>query len=370
MTRDRITFQSQVLYVGSGQTGTHGDNDLVPTEVQKTQLLNITSDVNREPVDEFGRLAALGYTSTHSPLAIMRMSYFLGKGENENALGFNTDGTKNFLNISGIKKNFYLLTVAEKDDAVQSDNYTAAERKKHFVVGLGNGLLTSYTVEAEVGGIPTSTLDYEGANLLFMTGSSGIPNPAVNTDTMCVRPGSVTIPAASTGTANTPVLRPEDISLDFGSELLAEGGPILPGNTAPSLQEIYINNFTIEVNLTVEEEEALGGGPQKEFEAPIDIDFSCRAILTDIHSGNLINEICTPTPRDITINLKPPCVGCSGANTNASAMKFTLKGAVFEGQSIVSTLEEEAMIDLRFTTQLGAQTATGNGLLISGTYIK
>tara|TARA_R100000808_G_scaffold21917_1_gene47471 strand:+ start:4180 stop:5292 length:1113 start_codon:yes stop_codon:yes gene_type:complete len=369
MARSRITFQSQALYVGSGQSGANGDADLVPTEIQKTQLVNIDSDVNREPVNEFGRLAALGYTSPHSPIGLLRTRYFLGKGENEHALGFSVDGTKNFLNISGIKKNFYLLTVSEKKDAVQAANYTEAEREKHSVVALGNGMLTNYQVEAEVGAIPSTTLDYEGANILFVTGSSGIPNPAVNTSTMCLRSGVVTIPAASTGTANTPVLRPEDITLDFGPSLLAEGGPVLPGNTAPSLQEVYISEFNINASLDLEEEESLGGGPKKEFEVPVDIQFNCRALLTDVHSGNLINEVCSPTPRDITINLKPPCLGCSGANTNDPSMKFIIKGAVFEGQSIVSTLDEEAMIDLRFTTQLGAQTQTDKGLIISGSYI-
>jgi hypothetical protein len=368
MSRQRITFQSQVLYAGSGQTGANGNADLVPIPLEKTQLVNINSETNTEPIDEFGRLAALGYTSVSSPLGVMRLQYFLGNGKNESALGFNIDGQRNFLNISGVERNFYLLTVAEKKDAVQSENYTESERKNHFVVGLGNGLLTNYGVEAQVGAIPLSTLDYEGANVSFMSGSSGIPNPAVNADTLCLRPGEVTIPGATTGAANTPVLRPEDISLNFGSSLLSQGGPVLPGNAAPSLQPIYISNFNIDIPLDVDEEESLGGGPKKDFGVPIDVNFSCRALLTDVHSGNLINEICSPSPRDITINLKPPCVGCTGANSNDPAMKFIVKGAVFQGQSIISTLADEVMIDLRFTTQLGDQRVGDKGLVISGSY--
>ena len=251
---------------------------------------------------------------------------------------------------------------------MQNENYTELERKNHFVVGLGNGLLTSYGVEAQVGAIPLSTLDYEGSNVSFMSGSSGIPNPAINTNTLCLRPGEVTLPAVTTGAANTPVLRPEDISLDFGPSLLSQGGPVLPGNNPPALQPIYINNFNIEVPLDIDEEEGLGGGPKKSFGVPIDINFSCRALLTDVHSGNLINEICNPSPRDIIINLKPPCVGCTGANSNDPAMKFIVKGAIFQGQSIISTLTDEVMIDLRFTTQLGDQRSLDRGLIVSGSY--
>ena len=365
MKRDRVTFQSQLLYVGSGTSGVNGNDDLVPEQLQKVQLVSIATDSNRDAVDEFGRLAALGYSSTTAPVGKLRFQYFLGNGENENAMGFNTDGTENFIklgdedNPDGTARNFYLLAVAEKKDAVQSGNYTAAEREKHFVTSLGNGVLTNYAVEGAIGQIPMATVDWDAANVGFVTGSSGMPNPAINKDNFCRKSGEVTITAATTGSVDTPTLRPEDISLDFGTQLLAEGGPVLPGNDAPTLQEIYIRDFSIETILDTEEEEGLGQGPQSQAEVPIDVNFQCTALLTDVHSGDLIKEICNPTARDITVNLKPPCVGCSGANTNNPNMKFMVKGAVFDSQTILSTLDEPAMITLNFTTQLGAPTQTG-----------
>jgi hypothetical protein len=233
MSRDRVTFQSQVLYAGSGQSGVHGNADLIPRQLQKVQMVSITSNTNKEPIDEFGRLAALGYTAVTSPLGALRFQYFLGKGENEDALGFNIDGTRNFLNIdSSLDKNFYLLTVGKEKDAIQSGDYTASDRKNHSVTALGNGILTNYTVEGHVGSIPTAIVEWDGANIAFSSGSSGIPNPAVDRRTFCLRSGEVTLGTATSSGIETPVLRAEDISLDFGPALLAEGGPVLPGNIA------------------------------------------------------------------------------------------------------------------------------------------
>ena len=370
MTRDRVTFQSQAFYAGSGKTGSGGDGDLDPSQLEKVQFVNLNVDTNREGVDEFGRLAALGYSSITEPKGLLRFNYFLGNCKNENALGFNTDGSENFINIaSGSERNFYLLTVGEKNDAVQSRNYTNAERKNHFVTALGNGIISNYSVSAEVGRVTRVTQDWEGDNIVFYTGSSGLANPAVNNTNHCPRSGLVTLGAATTGSALVPPLRPEDIQVDFGVHPLEEGGPLLPGNAvSPDSQVAHLQNFEIEVNFETEEEGGLGRGDRGDIKVPIDIDFNCRALLTDVASGNLIKNLCTPRARDIIINLLPPCVGCSGENTNDPEVKLTVRGAVFESQTINSDLDGPATVDLKFTSQLGAPLQTDRGLLISGTY--
>jgi hypothetical protein len=314
-------------------------------------------------------LAAVGYSSSTSPAGTLRLEYFLGDGGNEHALGFNTDASENFFNTaSGGERNFYLLTVSERRDAVQPAAYSVAHRKEHAVTALGNGALINYNVSAEVGQIPKAIVDWEGSNVLFTTGSSGFSNPAISKKTFCPEPGEITLPPATTGGMDTPILRPEDISLDFGSTLLPQGGPVLPGNDTSTLQEIYIRNFDIDVPLDSDEQGGLGIGSQSQVEVPVDIVFNCSAWLTDIHSGNLISEICNPVPRDITVNLKPPCLACSGENPNPPNMKFIVKGAVFDSQTITSTLSDAAVIDLNFTTQLGGKNNIDRGLLISGTY--
>jgi len=107
-------------------------------------------------------------------------------------------------------------------------------------------------------------------------------------------------------------------------------------------------------------------GDRGEITVPVDINFNCRALLTDMHSGNLFKEVCRPTPRDITVNLKPPCVGCSGANNMDPNLKYTIKGAIFDSQTISTSLDGPVTVDLNFVSQLGAPTATERGLLISG----
>ena len=370
MKRDRVTFQSQAFYAGSGETGSNGSSDLDPAQLEKIQAVNLAVDTNREAVEEFGRLAALGYSSINEPKGLLRFDYFLGNGRNESSLGFNTDGGENFINIaSGSERNFYLLTVGEKNDAVQSANYTAAERKNHFVTALGNGIISNYSVSAEIGRVARVTQDWEGDNVVFYTGSSGLANPAVNNTNHCPRSGLVTLGAATTGSALIPPLRPEDIQVDFGIYPLDEGGPLLPGNTVSSgSQTAHLQNFAIDVNFETEEEGGLGRGDRGDIKVPVDIEFQCTALLTDVASGNLIKNLCTPRARDIIVSLHPPCVGCSGANTNAPEVKFTVKGAVFESQTINSTLDGPAMVDLKFISQLGAPTETERGLLISGSH--
>jgi hypothetical protein len=365
MSRDRITFQSQYLYAGLHEVGNSGEADLVPSPLQKVDSVFINSETKIDPVEEFGKLAALGYSSIEEPEGVIRFEYLVGKGQNEKALGFNTDGTENFINIgSGYKRNFYLLTVAENKDAVQTGNYSASEREKHLVVGLGNGVISNFTVSAEVGNIAKTITDWEGKNVVYYSGSSGISNPAID-DSNCPKSGTITLNAPTTESAQTPLLRPEDINVDFGLKPLAQGGAPLPGNSGV-LSEVQLQNFSIDVEFDTEEEAVLGRGSLGNIKVPVNINFSCKALLTDLYSGNLMANLCNAEPRDIVVNLKPPCVGCSGANTNNPNMKYIIKGAVFEGQAISSTLFEPLMVDLRFASQLGGPKATARGLLISG----
>ena len=113
--KDRVTYESQALYVGPAQTGVFGDvvlSGLVPTELQHIQNIEHYVDTNRENIHQLGSLNALGKTVVESPRVGLEFTYILGDAQNEKWLGFNlsdldTPAISGFLSGINDEQNFY-----------------------------------------------------------------------------------------------------------------------------------------------------------------------------------------------------------------------------------------------------------------------
>ena len=237
MARKRIIYQSEALYAGA--TG-----NASPQQLYRVQDVSHSVEVARQDVNEFGKLAALGREVIEPPTVGLDFSYYSVDGFNEaSGLGFIVQGQNASVSssmFSGIigsdtsysERNYYILTVPEGHDASQGSAYTASERLNQGVVGIGNGFITSYGMEASVGDIPTASVSVEAANIRFDSSGAGFQNPAVNVADANPMPGTVTLPLSTTGDLSAYALRPGDITLDFSSDSLAGGGALLPGMTA------------------------------------------------------------------------------------------------------------------------------------------
>lgn len=368
MARKRIIYQSEALYVGS--TG-----DTNPVQLHRVQDVSHSVEVTRTDVNEFGKLAALSREVIEVPTVSLDFSYYVVDGHNESGIGFDVRGrgvNTDTSAISGIlagdtdEKNYYILTVAEGNDATQSSAYTQAQSQAQGVIGIGNGFVTSYTFDASVGEIPSASVSVEASNLRFDVSGSGFQNPAIDFSDGTAIDTLVAITGSSTGALSAAAIRPGDIVVDFGTAKLQQGGALLHGMSNLGDSGVAcLQSVSIDLPLSRTPQQCLGSiyPKSRELDLPINATMTVSANLADISSGTLADVLCNDsTTRDITVTLNN---GCSGNNGEASVV-YTFKGATLDSQSMSSSIGDNKTVDLTFTTQLGGPQDTSNGVFISG----
>jgi len=368
MPRNRIIYQSEALY--AGKTG-----DTSPVQLHRIQDVSHSVEVARQDVNEFGKLAALSTEIIEPPTVGLDFNYYIVDGYNEGSgLGFIVQGYNANVNtsmFSGIiggtddydLRNYYVLTVPEGQDASQGSAYTPSDYASMGVIGIGNGQITSYGIEASVGDIPTASVSVEADNIRFDTSGAGFQNPAINTDDGNAVDGTVTLPLSTTGNLSAAALRPGDITITFGAEDLSMGGAILPGMTRASVSgSANIQNFSIDVPLSRTPIQEIGTifPSTRALDFPILGSLSVNANLTDISEGNLRDLICNEArKRTIQINMKNRC----GAS---NSIVYNISDATLDSQNFSSSMGDNKSVDLSFSFPIEA-TLTMSGVSPSTT---
>ncbi len=232
MARNRVIYQSQALFISPSSTGiqvsginltgitssgTLSNQPLLTSpftednnnkgglsglvggvsllkKLDRIQSCNFNMSINRQDINEFGKLARLDSIVLESPTVGLDFNYYVTDGFNERLLGFNITGVGDTVNtsvaaqaISGLLSdvqgnNYYILTVDEGEDVVGGNLTPSAN-----VVGIGNGFVTEYSFEASVGSIPTVSVTVEGFNIKSDTNQVAIqtyPTGGVVNNTM------------------------------------------------------------------------------------------------------------------------------------------------------------------------------------------
>ena len=372
MARKRVIYQSEALF--SATTGSATAADFA--QIHRVQDISHSVEVARTDVNEFGRLAALSREVIEVPTVSCDFSYYVIDGHNEaSGLGLTVEGfgPSAAVNcLSGVmaeggtaEKNYYILTVPEGDDATQASSYSAAQSAKNGVIGVGNGFVTSYGFSASVGEIPSASVSVEASNLRFDEKSSGIPNPGIDPSDGSALAGTVDVPNSTTGDLQAFAVRPGDITVDFGTEALTQGGAILPGMGDGSSGTACLQSVSIDLPMSRTPLQCMGSvfPKSRELDLPISVTLTANANVADITSGDLNSLLCDDAQeRNITVTMRNKC----GDSTNDNLMVFTLKGATLDSQSMSSSIGDNKSVDMTFSAQVGGPQDTTNGLFISG----
>jgi len=321
-------------------------------QVNRVQSANYGFEIVRQDVNQFGQLAAIDRIIIEQPTVSLDFSYYLNSGENENNLGLNCkDGTTsalaNILTGDVGTKNYYILVSPEGTDANIDTGIAIAQGK---TIGLGNAFLSSYSVEAAVGGIPTVTVNAEALNMRFYGASTGnLPtvNPVDGTSLV----GTFSIPTPVTG-AGFSALRPGDVTVDITSSNVK----------GATVTDLKVQNATISFDITRDPIQKLGNkfAFTREITFPLTITMSMDAVLGDIDAGNLADIVNDDSSSfDVSMTLNKP------GSTNRS-VKYTVKGAKLDSQSFSSAIGENKTVSLQFTSQVGGPTDTTRGIFIQG----
>lgn len=350
MARKRVIYQSEALF--AGPTGSN------PVQLNRVQSANYSFDITRQDVNQYGQLAAIDRVIVEQPTVSLDFSYYANTGENEQNLGFFLGSTKgalaNILSGGQDVKNYYILVSPEGTDANLD---TTHANNSYRTIGIGNGGLTSYSVEAAVGGFPTVTVNAEGLNMAFYGAKTGY-SPQVNEDNGA--PNSTmtfTIPTPVTGDGYT-ALRPGDITLAISG-------------IGVNSSDLKIQSFTLSTDIGRDPIQKLGSkfAFSREITFPVTVTASVEAIIGDVagtdNLGNALTDIvCNDNNSyDLTFNLGSPSANCDSSYTPL-ALRYTLKGAKLDSQEFSSAIGDNKSVTLGFSAQIGGPTDTGKGLFI------
>jgi hypothetical protein len=382
MARNRIIYQSLALYAGqpTGASGVAAMHTGSETVKQLSRVQSWDSDFSRNftDINQYGQLAAIDRIEVEAPTVNMSTSWYPTDGLNEKYIGLSvaaSGDTKVPSLLSGIltketdEKNYFLTVANQGNDMVGYDKSTTG------VFGIGNCFLTSYSLEASVGNVPTASADFEALNFAVysgigspLTGVGGVITgglsalPSINAEAGTKNTGWFQIPAATENhqyagyTGNFAVLRPGDITLTLGT-----------GDSKGFLNtDLKIQSFTISTDLGRTPIEKLGSRfPfSREIDFPITASLSVEAQAGDLADFNLSDLLCETENRDISITLRKNSCGGSGD----AAMVAQIKGAKLLSENLSTSIGDNATVTFEFETSIGGPQETGKGIFLSGSY--
>jgi len=418
-TRNRVIYQSEAVYctqdvVFSGvQTGYNDNRDL-----DRVQSCNYSFNIGRTDVNQFGQLGAIDRIITESPSVSLDSSYLLANFANEKKLGFFVtqsgdngpfkscisdliDSTNN-----AYQKNFYLLQAKEGKDADETsiNPSTATSGNWESIMGIGNAGLTSYSVEAAVGGFPSVSFAAEGLNMNFTEVTKvGVPqsatgpgsdrkapyyisgiNPAINPIDGSRYESTITLPAptgsaSDTSAGSVSVLRPGDLRLFLSKQVDKAIGTAAtstdmgkPDYAGADIADAHIQSFNISFDLSRSPIEQLGNrfAYARMIDFPVTLSMGVDAVVSDLTTGSLAEIVDCDGLFDARIQLGSPDCGTQteAERQRYAAANYIVKGIKLDSQSFSLGMGDNKTVSLAFSTQIGGPEQSGLGLFMSGYY--
>lgn len=362
MARKRTISQSTALLVGpTPATGSHigGLNTL-----WALQSLNLDWKNQKQDVQVYGVGAPIGRETINPPEVTLDFSYLITSTVNESLLYFNLDGATsalaNFLRGDD-DRNYFIFVAPEGSDAVGLSGASS----NIGVVGIGNGFISSYSLDGAVGSFPTASIQVKGLNWKQYTSGANIPIPAVNPTTgLEVTGQTCTIPTISNYYLSTPattakVIKPGDIVVSLSNA----GGIFYDYN------DICAQSFKLSFDLNRVDQNCLGSRftTSKDLQFPINVNFEVDMIAKDIKTGSLTSYLCDTGSYSATVNMYMPSCASTGART--LALGFKLNNISLEGQSLSTSVGGESQIlKSSWIGQIGGTGDVVNGFFMSGSW--
>lgn len=386
MPRNRVIYQSEALFNTNdnidvtastpSQTGA-----LYVNQFSRVQSCNYNFNIARKDVNQFGNLAAIDRIIVEQPTVGLDFSYLLSDMNNEKNLGFSViQGQANTAGITSVNavqsclsgiltsgfvntKNYYVRTVNEGNDSSAFATDASPNITQGNTIGLGNGFLTNYSVNAAVGDFPTVSSTLECLNMNFTAGNSG--NAPGVTSAGAVAGGFFALPQGSTNPngenslGRVSALRHGDITLTLTKTTgTAYGGTDV--TTAAAIQ-----NFSITMGLNRTPLQKLGSkyAFSREIDFPVTVSFSVNALVQDLTTGNLVDVINNDATYDAVVVLAAPASANTTLATN-EGVGYVLKRLSLDSQEMSSSIGANKSVTLNFSTQVGSPQQNDRGLFM------
>lgn len=360
--RNRVIYQSESIHVSNDIDGSLvTDHD----ELIRIQDASYGFTMNRTDVSQYGLASRIDTIHLDMPTVNFDLSYYLGDGFNERALGFNIDESAQFvkghLELGG-EKNFYITTSEEGLDSVDlqlGDSYS--------LMGIGNAFLTDYSVNMSVGSLPVVSLTYEASNINSSNGvvsGDGFWDTDVSGSTASIDiekgiPYDKNIKLytpKNTGNNGPTALMPGDISLNFNdfvdptiSNISGEGS-------------FHLQSAVLSIPLPRTELKRMGSKSAyaRPIDYPVKATLTTNSILSNTKTVELAEQVkrCSLSNNNISISAK----NCDGKG----AINWTLLKPLLKSERFSSNIGPNKSVDLVFEVEIGDSLDITRGIICSG----
>lgn len=308
--------------------------------------------------DVFGWEGGGQETIVERPKVNFSFSYFATNGRNERLMGFVTDGINNALTGLNVERNYYAVINQDNFDVM---GYSGRNNK---IMGIGNAILSNYTVSAAVGQLVNVGVSLDALNLVIQNSGSGQLLPSVNKQDGSAYTGLYTLPffyetfnpSVADSVNNLSALSPMDMTLQFDTG--STFGVSLSGQTSCALQSATLN-----VSMPRGTVKNIGWAypESRQLQPPMSVDVQADAYLTEYQLGTLNQFKCLDSGFDINFIFNTACNG-------NSVLEYRIKNAKLESQSFVSLVGALNRVSFTWKSQIYNLAQTGVG--ISAFFIK
>ena len=342
MARNRVIYQSEAVFVGPVASS--------PVQMKRVQSCNYNFSLERTDVNQFGELAAIDRIMLNEPTVAVDLTYCFDPSlTNERTLGLVPSSAGNFLSsivrdsIPHREKNVCILTTVPGGDATKS----TAEGS----IAVGNAFLSSWSLEAAIGAIPTVSCAFQGQNITYSAGNN-ITNPSFKQDGTAYGAG-LTLKAVAYATSEVAAVKPGDVTVTLGASN-SDNTPMF-GLVESDLK---VQSVTLSVALGREPIRKLGllQAFSKELTTPITCTLSVTAVVGSSTASTLSNlsTLTTAGGDAATYNCTVAIKGWSTTSTpTATIATFTLRKAKINSQNVTSSIGPNKSVTIELTAQIG-----------------
>lgn len=386
MPRNRVIYQSEALF--AAPTGTRVLTSAA-NNLRRIQSCNYNFAIQRQDINQYGELAAIDRLIIQEPTVSVDMNYYFEpSGFNEQNMGLQVNTYSNEAAATGAstvadhmlnniiagganfdQKNIFVLVSDAGIDANDSgSNAMGATGSYNGIIGIGNAFLTSWSLDAAVGSIPTVSCAFEGQNINFTGwGSDGVPLGVGPDKSGVIFNPSIVNGAEVVGAteADRYVILPSGAGLfDPANEVSAvrpgDITVILSGGTADNQPVVGFTETDLKVQsvsfgLTVSREPIRKLGSlfafAREITFPINCTMSVSAVVGDTIAQRLFSLV--SGSGDIKYNCAIKLSGYKAGSTNANLAYIVLKGAKIDSQNVTSSIGPNKAVTIELSAQIG-----------------
>ena len=429
---DPATGRAPSDWAPSGPYGPSGSIYRTLVEpLHRVQSINFDFNINRQDINEFGKLARLDSIVMESPTVNLSFDYYLTDGENERKMGFNiptSNGDGGFrpvsanywtgdLAVSGhsalsgliddtIGNNYFILVGKEgKDLDGEAITSYVSDSTNFDVISVGNGFISDYSVSAAVGSVPTASVSVEAFNIKTDNNASGntTTHGFINATNNPLSSGNglnfPSIPAVDqnngtsgiqlSDTANfgdsswASVTRFARFSVPSYNTGTADVAALRPGDILFSMSnsgdykgftdmngagEAHLQSMTINVPMSRTILQRLGN--TFGYSRVIDLPMNVDVSLSAVLSELNENNLFETLASNQThdFTLTMREPNTLTGEPGDTALVFKVKNARLDSESFSSAIGDNQTVDIVFTTQIGGANDTDNGLFMEGSY--